>query len=56
MSVEYLRAAGVDQESLLGGGFKEDWGGVGIVLGGDKKSDLENRLCNHPFINSVNSS
>lgn len=22
---------------LLGGGFKEDWGGVGVSLGGDKK-------------------
>lgn len=46
MSVEYLRAAGVDQGRLLGGGFKEDWDGMGIVLGGDKKSssDLETRL------------
>lgn len=36
-SVEYLRVTGHYHGRLLGGGFKEDWGGMGIGLGGDKK-------------------
>lgn len=36
-SVEYPRVTGHNQGRLLGGGFKKDWIGMGIRLGGDKK-------------------
>lgn len=35
--MEYPRATGVNQSMFLGGGLREDWSGVGVGLGGNKK-------------------